>query len=614
VIWDLGAAGPVAQVGAVRGSSSFGTNYLKAYVDGVELASPYLLTIIDPASIERLEIIRGPQGSALYGSDAISGVAQVVSRRGRLGIGWSPRVNASAAGGAMSSRFNDSPGAVQDYTMDAQAGGRRLSYLTGATYRRDGAIVEGGGSDRLGVMGTLRMLTGSTRADLTVRHDDLGYTTAPNPLLATRRSIDPALGDTARESDIRHQTIGLTFEHQPSIQWRQTLVLGFDRNSGGFVSPRVPGSIADALLGATHERASRASARYSTAVRSSSATLPFELSLGAEVSRLTRERLGGRDAVSGTGRGLTALYADSVDNAGVFGQGKLAIADRVHLTAGLRAERNSSFGDKFGTAWSPMVGAVVTRDVSALTVKLRGAYGKGIRPPPPSARLAIATTRFRQLPNAAIAPESQSGVEAGLELFAGDRASLKGTVYSQRAQGLVQTVMFESGTSPLSMQQQNIGRIANEGVELEGYTLFGIGRIDGTWAYTSSRVRRLARTYTGDLRIGDRMPDVPSWTGSLAISMSVARVTMTVGAVAVGRWSGHDWLAYARAGTTRPLRDYRKDYDGLVRPYAVVTRDLPAGWSVFAQAENIGNSQRNERDNTRITAGRIVLVGARLHR
>jgi hypothetical protein len=164
------------------------------------------------------------------------------------------------------------------------------------------------------------------------------------------------------------------------------------------------------------------------------------------------------------------------------------------------------------------------------------------------------------------------------------------------------------------MQQQNIGRIANEGVELEGYTLFGIGRIDGTWAYTSSRVRRLARTYTGDLRIGDRMPDVPSWTGSLAISMSVARVTMTVGAVAVGRWSGHDWLAYARAGTTRPLRDYRKDYDGLVRPYAVVTRDLPAGWSVFAQAENIGNSQRNERDNTRITAGRIVLVGARLHR
>jgi outer membrane cobalamin receptor len=152
VIWDLGAAGPVAQIGAVRGSSSFGTNYLKAYVDGVELASPYLLTIGDPASIERLEIIRGPQGSALYGSDAISGVAQVVSRRGRLATGWTPRVNASAAAGAMSSEFTDSRRAVQDYAINAQAGGQRLAYFAGTTYRRDAAIVDGGGSDRLAML------------------------------------------------------------------------------------------------------------------------------------------------------------------------------------------------------------------------------------------------------------------------------------------------------------------------------------------------------------------------------------------------------------------------------------------------------------------------------
>ena len=613
VIWDLGAAGPVPQIGAVRGSSSFGSNYLKAYVDGVELASPYLLPIIDPSSVERLEIIRGPQGSALYGSDAISGVAHVVSRRGRLASGWTPRVGASVAGGAMSSKFTDSPGSVQDYSADAQAGGQRFAYLAGATYRRDGAIVERGGSDRLALMGTLRLLAGSARVDVTARHADLDYTTAPNPLLATRRSIDAALGDTARDLALRHQTVGLTVDHQPLTWWRQTLVLGIDRNSGGFVTPRVPGSVADALLGATHERASRGSVRYSTSVQSGSPTLPLEISLGAEHSRLTRERLGGRETVDGAGRGLTALYADSVDNTGVFGQAKLAIAERVHLSAGLRAEHNSSFGVRFGTAWSPMVGAVVTRDVGALTVKLRGAYGKGIRPPPPSARLALTTTRFRQVPNAAIAPESQSGVEGGVELFAGDRVSLRGTVYSQRAHGLVQTVMFESGTT-LSMQQQNIGRIANEGVELEGFTLFGIGRLDGTWAYTSSRVRRLARTYTGDLRIGDRMPDVPSWSGSLAISVTAARLTVTTGAVAVGPWSGHDWLAYARAATPRPLREYRKDYEGLVRPYAVVTRDLPAGWSLLAQVENIGNSQRNERDNTRITAGRTILVGARLRR
>ena len=37
VAWDLGISGPFAQIGSVRGSSSFTSNYLKTYVDGVEL-------------------------------------------------------------------------------------------------------------------------------------------------------------------------------------------------------------------------------------------------------------------------------------------------------------------------------------------------------------------------------------------------------------------------------------------------------------------------------------------------------------------------------------------------------------------------------------------------
>ncbi|MGH7712001.1 MAG: TonB-dependent receptor plug domain-containing protein, partial [Gemmatimonadaceae bacterium] len=43
VAWNLGVSGPLAQLGSVRGSSSFTSTSLKTYVDGVELASPYLL-------------------------------------------------------------------------------------------------------------------------------------------------------------------------------------------------------------------------------------------------------------------------------------------------------------------------------------------------------------------------------------------------------------------------------------------------------------------------------------------------------------------------------------------------------------------------------------------
>jgi hypothetical protein len=98
VAWDLGAGGPIAQVGSVRGSASFSANYLKTYVDGVELASPYMLFAVEPEVVERIEVIQGPQGSALYGSDAISGVAHVVTRKGAMGRGWRPHAEARRSG------------------------------------------------------------------------------------------------------------------------------------------------------------------------------------------------------------------------------------------------------------------------------------------------------------------------------------------------------------------------------------------------------------------------------------------------------------------------------------------------------------------------------------
>jgi iron complex outermembrane receptor protein len=35
------------------------------YVDGIGVANPLLLTAVNPETVERIEIIRGPQGAAL---------------------------------------------------------------------------------------------------------------------------------------------------------------------------------------------------------------------------------------------------------------------------------------------------------------------------------------------------------------------------------------------------------------------------------------------------------------------------------------------------------------------------------------------------------------------
>ena len=83
-----GSFGGTASV-SIRGSSSNNTVIL---IDGVQLNDPsspgngYNFAGLDPYNIERIEVLRGPQ-SVLYGSDAIGGVINVITKTGGEGLG-----------------------------------------------------------------------------------------------------------------------------------------------------------------------------------------------------------------------------------------------------------------------------------------------------------------------------------------------------------------------------------------------------------------------------------------------------------------------------------------------------------------------------------------------
>ena len=55
-------------------------NPVVVYMDGVPIESPYLLEMVDFNDVERVEVLRGPQG-ALYGKNAIGGVMNIITKK-----------------------------------------------------------------------------------------------------------------------------------------------------------------------------------------------------------------------------------------------------------------------------------------------------------------------------------------------------------------------------------------------------------------------------------------------------------------------------------------------------------------------------------------------------
>lgn len=97
----------IDQTGSRGGTSSVylrggDPNYALVLIDGVKVNDPtnsrggsFDFSTLDPDSIERIEIVRGPV-SALYGSDAMSGAIHIVTRRGEA----KPVSRVRATGGA----------------------------------------------------------------------------------------------------------------------------------------------------------------------------------------------------------------------------------------------------------------------------------------------------------------------------------------------------------------------------------------------------------------------------------------------------------------------------------------------------------------------------------
>ncbi|CAN5844001.1 hypothetical protein BH11GEM2_BH11GEM2_15970 [soil metagenome] len=647
--WTQGPSALVSQYGGIRGASSFGSSAPKIYIDGVEVANPLLVNQLNPEVVDRIEVIRGPQGSALYGSDAISGVINVLTRHDG-GSATAPLVQVRSMAGAASSAY--APGLVptHEQRVTVRTGTNVKSAGIAVTYGQTGALFPSSESRQLAASGDARLVTARETWTTSARVFDKRAGTGRNPLIPlptlvgpdSTAAAAPAVGAGSDLSQsVREYTVSTAVARATEGRWTHTLLAGLDGyhlvNVADATNP-VPSPL-DSALRAAQGNGDRVTFRESSAAHFGDEGEPHTtLTVGIEQSVLRQAGTVTSRVPSQTGERYWTAIDNVVEswnhNTGILSQLSTSIDDALFMTAGLRVERNDAFSGNNRYPLLPMIGVAAVRNLGGAEVKWRAAYGKGIRPPQTPARAASSgyaySLGYGATAVAALDPEVQSGYETGAEVYFGRAFSLQLTRFDQHVTGLIQNVsvaidtLLRNGIAQrrVRYQLQNVGEITNTGWELQGSATRGPLTLSSAISSVDSRVRALATGYLGDLRPGDRMLAVPARTFSATVSYQGDAWFIALAATRANDWINYDRVSLAKwylSQTPNPLREptgtrlrtYWRAYDGQTHLRLSTSRDLVRGVALLVIGENLLGGQVGEPDNVTIRPGRTVTAGLR---
>ena len=679
-MWQQSPTTLMARYGSIRGASSFGLSYPKVYIDGIEVANPLIVQQFDPSTIERVEVIRGPQGSALYGADANSGVINIITRHD----GAAPdgqRLQLASTAGMAGSQFAPQGVLTQQHSLAFRTGSAERSAGLGLSLNTLGAYVPGAFTRTIAANGNVRVVGAKTVFSGTARLFSERAGSPANPLLSgltggaepgpmpqrsgsspggpgystwgndprqmpPMQTYGPSFpSDSGKTQSVSQYTVGGNLVWAPNERWTHTVVLGVDgyRLTNPALDDGPIPSATDSALAAARGGGDRITARLTSAARFGSLDKAAAILFTAEHAAVREESAvlsvsgQGGDYVPRPGESTGGAEAQLIGwrgNSGLVAQANTSIQNHVFLTAGMRLERDDALLGSTRVSSLPMLGGAVVGDRGDVTLKLRAAYGKGVRPVQGAIRELGWSGRRTTLVAYDVTPEQQAGIEAGADLFIGRTLGFHVTRFDQRATGLIQSVpisvpdrasspgaRFDDvyGQSYVAYELQNVGEIANRGWEITSNVDFGRLSLGSSLSLVDSRVQRVASGYTGDLQPGDRMLEVPARTASVSGSWQGKAWFSSLTLARASDWTGYDRVAVAQALTSGGLapsdlvgdrlRSYWRDYAGVTRLRANFSRDLFRGLSFTLTGDNLLGQQRGEPDNVTIVPGRTVTAG-----
>jgi len=552
----------------VRGGAS---NFAKVLVDGVpanDIGGAFDFSDLQTTGVDSVEVLRGAN-SVLFGSDALSGVINITTKRGTTTM---PEATFAVDGGNLATSHED-----------ASLGGlfARVDYFTAFSHLQ---------TDNSVPNNTYRNNTSASR---------IGAIAGNTVLSGTLRYIDTALGSPnafdyygiADDSSQKRQSTYAAASAQ--TQWTSRLAstvrFAISHQNYDYVNPSPTGQRSDpspfanflgnvvTITGANgYSVSGRAILDYGGTYPSTFNSTATRRLLSADVSDHVAS---GFDVAGGVRieneNGTSGASSTSRTNSGAFVEARSQWSHRLFINAGVGFDDNAIFG----TAWTPRVSAAVY--LSADT-KLTANAGKGIKEPNVGQELSslfalVPASQAATLGIGPIGPERSRSVDVGVEQgIAHGRGRISVSYFNNAFDNLIEyvskNVLPQLGVPPAAATASGFGAYVNSqsntssGVELSGEAHVSRVRLLGSYTYLDATVTKsfgsgaltpaINPLFPG-IPIGQYSPLVgnrpfrrPANSGSLVAIYSDPKLTLSLAGYFVGKRDDSTLLSDAFFGTS----------------------------------------------------------------
>jgi vitamin B12 transporter len=616
IVAQTGGRGGITSVFARGGES----DYNKVLIDGVPVNSAGGLFDFAPLATEnldRIEVVRGP-GSALFGSDAMTSVIQLVSRRGASSV---PEFEFSGEGGSF------------DFHREtARLAGRngRFDYATSYGFQssdgrfRNSDYINRSASANLGLR-----LTDEAELRVTSRLNNgtLGVA-GPTAILFA----DPDERQKHRDISL---SAGLDWRITPRINQTARFIFAefetfsFDPAAQDLTRPDTP-LLPPFTFGVD----------FATTFRDHEKRAGFQYQLIAALGA-ANVLTGGVDFEheSGVFDDGFSRVSPTRDNLGVYVQDQFAWRERLFVTAGVRVERNTASlpadlraaltalgsvvpaGDVgFGVSASPKLSASLLvrrhRDDAAFgATRIKASFGTGIKEP----RLLEAfSPSFFFVGNPALNPERAISYDIGAsQEFWNRRASVEATYFDNRFRDQIAFIFDPATFGPVRLDDGTLTNFVNvERSTARGLELMGAARplrqlrLAASFTFLRSRLERAESVLNPEL--GLPLLRRPRHAGTIEASWVADRWDVTVDGSIIGRRRDIDPVSGARFDATgRPFYN-----EGYTKLNLSGSYRIAGGLRAFARVENLLNQDYQEvlgfpAYRLNFSAGLRVQIGSR---